>query len=199
MMGRCVEVCIVTADIVRRYAHGSLPSSLCGEVDDLLLQDERARDLVRALAPRAGRSKPPQPAANKIGESRDACAALVDIYQTLRNEAAPPTVRQFADLQSSTFQSLLADMRQTFSAAPAAVSGVQTVGLENAAQPSIWALLMRAGAAETRLSEALCAAYRSPLLRPFWKAQIAAWISRVEAAHCEIIWLDLVFTAASRP
>lgn len=196
-MARCVEVCILTADVVRRYARGELPSNLCMEVEEMLLDDDRARRLVRALAPPNAGAELPRLTADNIGAAEDACAALVHICQVLRDKASALTLRQFARLQLLHAEGILADMRRSYSRTPAAASAARSGQSGKTAGLTPWALLARAGRAERMLSNALRAAYRSPS-PPFWKARLAAWISRVEIAHCDIAWLDLVFMADRR-
>lgn len=188
----CMEVTIVNAETVRCYARQTLPPQDNTLVEEILLDDDRARALVEeetvdAPALLSGRAR------KKAKEALSACSEAVACYELLAKSGSAPTVRQFASSRFSKRWALLDEIRNALPAQDRNVIQTVTISTAEKSEPDATKTAFeQATAQDAHLVSRLYDAFWEKA-SPLWKAQIAKRIAEIHDDKSRIRWLTSAF------
>lgn len=187
-----MEVTIVDAETVRRYAKETLPPQEKTLVEETLLDDDRARALVEAETVEAP-AHLSGGARKKAKQALKTCSKAVACYEMLAKSGSMPTVRQFAKSRFSERWALLEEIRNALPAKDRNVIQSVNVSAANEGEPNATKkAIEQATAQDTRLVSRLYDAFWEKA-SPLWKAKIAKRIAEIHDDKTRICWLANAF------
>ncbi len=180
-----IELNIISAEEVRRYAHGNTSSIEEQDfVEQALLNDDRVRWLVIEEAAETAVDNVKETPPSCFSKSILSCEISIAIYESLLRRAAPPTVLDFA---SSRLKQRLALNKELTQILPVNYGACHTA-LPNLNEKTFGCVLAAITEYETELLNNLKEAFAAPSW-PMMKAKLACWISGLEVDIFQIMWL----------
>ena len=188
-----VEVNIVSSAVIKKYAHDDLQDDSIDIVEQTLLDDERAREVVTAEAP------PPTPellnceAKQALRDCADLCQETVVRYETLSRKDGPETIVGFAESRFGARWQMLYEMKKLSEEENAESDSVSVInGAPIPEDESLRVAVNTAVEKDNLLEQKLVSAF-DLTAAPSWKAKIADWAARVQADRSRIAWLQSAF------
>ena len=185
------EITIINAETVRQYARGGLNAEDRAMVEEILLDDDRARELVESGAPTDNIEPLFGLALEYARSAMESCGKSVAYYEMLAQLGEPATVKEYAQSRFGSRWAMLDDIR---AAIPPNKRGlVEFVHVQpSGANRSPTALIAAANEEDNRLLTQLSAAFRV-VAPPLWKARIAKHITQIERDKTKVAWLTSAF------
>lgn len=187
-----LELNFVTTSQVRRYAENRLLAQDAREaVEQALLDDDRARDLVREHAEPQEPEPVPISAKERLEEVLDCCRRALVCYEALARTADVKTVSAFACQRFKDRWVLYEKIRKTVE--PHGADDVEVLNGADIDAASLKSVVDQAVRRDGALLSSLERAFQAPC-GPKRKADIADWISAVEPGVYQVSWLKSVFS-----
>ncbi len=196
-----VELIIVSEADVRSYAKNQLSADQHDVIEEALLGDERAREVVQTHAPPIYELPVASELQGKLQSTLEKCKASVVSYELLSRAPGPDTVSRFAMSRFLSRWKLFDEIERATNPDNDEIASIDKLQGADIADASVEYMVSSTTKWDFQLIEALHKAFATAN-RPAWKAQIADWISNIEVDINQISWLAGVLpgpTAHNRP
>lgn len=183
-----LAVVVVSESDVRRYAEDCLPPCDHEPIEGALLNDERARGVVRKHAGRVSETPLSDDLEAEIKSALDQCQASVVSYELLSRASGPKKIVNFGAGRFVERWALLGEMLRVVKSSDKVLSTETTLDAKSVGDLDARGLAATAVQRDSKLMDALYQAFEHAK-KPAWKAKIADWISKIEADVGRMAWL----------